>query len=470
MEETKYIVTITGDRIEDLYKLSSEYKGDSIITETVLTFKLNSENLEKLKQELENNPYAYIIASSKYIEPKSDEPRDFKEVLADINKNDRFSDSDIDISDSNFFRSYMNLQEIDSSLNFYNTLYNDFTSIEKLPEKTHEGRECSLFRINKTDTDKTGLYITGGIHGNEWIPPEAVIYFIKCICFAFKNNDAVTLGKNKYSKEIVKTIIEKIDFYIFPLVNPDGRNLSQNRNEGDSMIGRKNRRFSSKKCYGVDINRNFDFVWNYEKYFSPVSSTGYISKEICHENYIGPYSFSEPETRNLASVIHKNYAGIEFYLDIHSKITKNNLVLYSWGHSATQSDYPALNFNNSGFWKLYGDRYYGEYVKIDDFEFRKKIAKEMAFAASKTHGFKKNYLACTTNEMYIMSGSSRDYMESLNFKNENFKNVHSFIIEASENEFNPSIVRRKNMISEITSSIMEICVQILKHKKYFADL
>ncbi|MBL0107267.1 MAG: hypothetical protein IPP52_08285 [Ignavibacteria bacterium] len=129
-------------------------------------------------------------------------------------------------------------------------------------------------------------FITGGVHGNEWIPPEALIYFIKSLCDAFKNNKDLVIGKNTYPKETINKILERIEFYIYPLVNPDGRYQSQTRTNSDSMIGRKNRRPISKKYFGVDINRNFDFLWDYEKYFSRKAETYNLSKNISSDNYI----------------------------------------------------------------------------------------------------------------------------------------------------------------------------------------
>ncbi|MBL0107266.1 MAG: hypothetical protein IPP52_08280 [Ignavibacteria bacterium] len=78
---------------------------------------------------------------------------------------------------------------------------------------------------------------------------------------------------------------------------------------------------------------------------------------------MGPYPFSEPETRNVTKLINDSSSNIKYYLDIHSKVTQDNLVLYSWGHSASQSDYSIMNFRNSYYWGQFGDRYFGEYVQ-----------------------------------------------------------------------------------------------------------
>ena len=67
----------------------------------------------------------------------------------------------------------------------------------------------------------------------------------------------------------IRDIVEKMDIVLFPQVNPDGRHFSMARHP----MWRKNRRPAPRghgpRSIGVDLNRNFPFLWGFERYFAP---------------------------------------------------------------------------------------------------------------------------------------------------------------------------------------------------------
>ena len=88
--------------------------------------------------------------------------------------------------------------------------------------------------------------------------------------------------------------------YFAPCVNPDGRHYSQTSHP----LWRRNRNPSESggnpNCLGVDINRNYDFLWDFHKHFSPKSKV-YTSSNPCESRsgLQGICLFSEPETQNV---------------------------------------------------------------------------------------------------------------------------------------------------------------------------
>ena len=98
--------------------------------------------------------------------------------------------------------------------------------------------------------------------------------------------------------------METLDVVVFPQVNPDGRHFSMER----YSWWRKNRRPAPKgrgsKGIGVDINRNFPFLWRFDRHFAP-NTVGSSFKPTDYESYVGPRPASEPETaeRDLGSSI-----------------------------------------------------------------------------------------------------------------------------------------------------------------------
>uniref|UniRef100_A0A0R3RLT6 Peptidase_M14 domain-containing protein n=1 Tax=Elaeophora elaphi TaxID=1147741 RepID=A0A0R3RLT6_9BILA len=98
--------------------------------------------------------------------------------------------------------------------------------------------------------------------------------------------------------------LNKLNFYILPILNPDGfvfsrtsksdliRHWRKNRapeNCTGSILFRKN-----LCCEGVDLNRNYDF--DFQQAFYPFNNS-------CSDEYQGPFPFSEPESRAIRDFI-----------------------------------------------------------------------------------------------------------------------------------------------------------------------
>ena len=79
-----------------------------------------------------------------------------------------------------------------------------------------------------------------------------------------------------------KSILDSFDFYIFPVVNPDGFVYTQTVDR----LWRKNRQNNTNApqqdiCVGRDINRNWPWQWNV---------TNGASDDPCRETYRGKNS------------------------------------------------------------------------------------------------------------------------------------------------------------------------------------
>ena len=119
-------------------------------------------------------------------------------------------------------------------------------------------------------------------------------------------------------------LVNNREMYFIPCVNPDGYEYNRQTNPSGGGMWRKNRRINGDGSYGVDLNRNFGYMWGYDNSgSSPTPSS---------ETYRGPSAFSEPEAvavRDLA--IQKNY-GTHF--NMHSY---QNAFLYPWGYINQQT-------------------------------------------------------------------------------------------------------------------------------------
>jgi murein tripeptide amidase MpaA len=103
--------------------------------------------------------------------------------------------------------------------------------------QSYEGRDMFALKITRDaaadHTNKPDVLITGCHHAREWISVEAPIYF------------ANQLVNNYASDDFVRQMLDHLQIWIVPIVNPDGLAFSQSAppgvNDGTRMW-RKNRR------------------------------------------------------------------------------------------------------------------------------------------------------------------------------------------------------------------------------------
>ncbi|POS74929.1 carboxypeptidase A4 [Diaporthe helianthi] len=166
---------------------------------------------------------------------------------------------------------------------------------------------------------KPAVVFHGNVHAREWITSKTTQYIAYTLLTQYGSNAAVT------------AVVDKFDFYIAPVVNPDGFVYTQTTDR----LWRKNRQtVSGNSCVGRDINRNWPYQW---------SATGGASTNPCSETYKGLAASDAPETRALVSQIQQLKAsnGISLYIDFHSY---GQYILWAYGYNcaATADNNAAL--------------------------------------------------------------------------------------------------------------------------------
>ncbi|NIS17591.1 MAG: hypothetical protein GWN96_15495 [candidate division Zixibacteria bacterium] len=260
---------------------------------------------------------------------------------------------------------YLNIEETITKLEILETQFPDLCEILTLPEQTFENRDVLALRV-KTDTTKTkhGILIVAGLHAREWGATDIVIFFIEEILNAFSASSDLVLGNKTYTAAEIQSIVDKLDIFIVPVANPDGKHFSfqdGNDEQGEPKFEwRKNRRVNdNSECRGVDLNRNFDFLWDlntmhpeslFENDPNMCQGVTVASEDPCSIVYHGRRMFSEPETRNILSLLN-TYPHIRFFIDVHGT---EGLVLMPWGHEQIQNTDPYMNFLNDTYDGLRG--------------------------------------------------------------------------------------------------------------------
>ncbi|KAL1865043.1 hypothetical protein Daus18300_007390 [Diaporthe australafricana] len=166
---------------------------------------------------------------------------------------------------------------------------------------------------------KPAVVFHGNVHAREWITSKTTEYIAYTLLTQYGSTAAIT------------AVVDKFDFYITPVVNPDGFVYSQTTDR----LWRKNRQtVSGNTCVGRDINRNWPYQW---------SVTGGASTNPCSETYKGQAAGDAPENQGLVTQIQQLKAsrGISLYIDFHSY---GQYILWAYGYNcaATAENNAAL--------------------------------------------------------------------------------------------------------------------------------
>ncbi len=114
------------------------------------------------------------------------------------------------------FNHYYDWKEVEEALRKLEKTYPKFLKLRSIG-KSYQGREMWYMTINNPDTgsemQKCAMYMDANIHGNEVQGGEIGIYTIWYLMENYNYNDTI------------KKLVDERVFYIFPSVNPDGRDL-----------------------------------------------------------------------------------------------------------------------------------------------------------------------------------------------------------------------------------------------------
>ncbi len=342
---------------------------------------------------------------------------------------------------------YMSVSAISDAIDHIATTYPAITQVIALPETSVEARPIRAFKIaNGGGSNRTGVLFLGGTHARELINPETVMSFSLRLCDAYTNNTGLTFGPKSYTAQTVQLAVNALDIFMLPLVNPDGRHFCLM--PGGDAMWRKNRALNPGfACRGVDLNRNYDFLWS--------SGIG-TSSNSCSLIYKGPNAFSEPETRNVRWMI-DNFPNIACLIDIHSY---SELVLYPWGDDQDQTTDPNQNFQNPAFDGQRGviGSGYKEYIPPGDLQAYVALAERIRDGIKAVRG--RVYTAQESTSLYPTSATSHDYAYARHFVDTGKRRILGLTIETAR-EFQPADAEKNGVISETSAGLMECLLETL---------
>jgi hypothetical protein len=154
------------------------------------------------------------------------------------------------------------------------------------------------------DGSRTGVMAYAQEHAREWVPPLVTV------------ETAERLLRNYATDPATRRLLNNLDIFIVPSVNPDGGHYSfydftqQRKNmfnycppDGPSDPAARNQ-------WGVDVNRNYPTGSLFDGYFG-------ASTSCTSGTFAGPFELSEPESRNVLSVPER-FPNVRFSMNLHS--------------------------------------------------------------------------------------------------------------------------------------------------------
>jgi carboxypeptidase T len=354
---------------------------------------------------------------------------------------------------------YLTPDEGESALTTLAAAYPSLASVAPLREQTWEGRISHVLRLRAgSQAQRVGVLITGSMHAREWGGSDICVAFATNLLKSYTSGAPLKYGNKLFTAAQVKAMLEKLELFVFADVNPDGKNYSQSADPASGQTQgfwwRKNRNPNTGLpggAKGVDINRNFDFLWS--------SGIG-TSSDPRSFTYRGQRAFSEPECRNVRDVLDA-YPHIGYYVDVHSF---GELILFSWGDDENQSSDPNQSFLNPTFDSVrgvVGDAAYKEFIPAEDQATLAGVAQNMNAALRAVRG--KSYTVEQAVGLYPTSATSDDYAFHRHRVNSALGKVYGFTIEFGQ-QFVPPYAEMRKIMADVAAAITELCHRVSEHE------
>lgn len=207
---------------------------------------------------------------------------------------------------------FLSLPEIYADIHLMSQLYPQLISdtISISNSTTMNGNKIYYVKLESPEhpsIQKPQILLTALTHAREPAGMQQLIYLMWYLLENYDTNPEI------------KFLVDHLDFYFVPCVNPDGYTFNTNGYPNGGGMWRKNRRNNGNNTWGVDLNRNYGYQWGYDDIGSSVNGND--------ETYRGSAAFSEMETQQIKLLCETH----QFSLAINNHCY-GNMLIYPWGH------------------------------------------------------------------------------------------------------------------------------------------
>ncbi len=215
---------------------------------------------------------------------------------------------------------YHSIPEMETELFWIAETYPQITKLVSIG-KSWQGRDIWAMKISDNpqveEEGEPEVYFNSNHHAREWLTIEIALYTMRYLTNFYGTNATIT------------NIVNTRQIWIIPTANPDGRVYdSVGDNPATHSVQpygwRRNARDNDNSgtfnppADGVDLNRNYGFLWG---------AAGATS-DTTYDTYGGPSPFSEPESAAIRDFARQHE--FVFAISFH---TYSQLILYPWGWS-----------------------------------------------------------------------------------------------------------------------------------------
>jgi len=241
---------------------------------------------------------------------------------------------------------YYTYQEMTDLLKKIQNQNKDIMKLESYG-KTYENRDIWFVKLSENvdiDENEPGVLLLGGLHGDEKISSEILIFFIEYMIENYgkgkidndqdgainedpidgKDNDQDGKIDEDPDEDRVRQAIDNTQIYILPMINPDGFEADNRKN------------CNPDPRHGININRNFGYDWKYYELFPKIFANRWTDTETSG-NYRGPEPYSENETKAVKKVAESFTVNLS--LSYHSGA---EVVFYPWYHTTAKTPHEEL--------------------------------------------------------------------------------------------------------------------------------
>jgi murein tripeptide amidase MpaA len=207
---------------------------------------------------------------------------------------------------------YHTYAELQTALTNLETTYPTLADLSTMGQ-SGQGRNIYVLKISDNvtvDENEPEVLYMGNHHARELMTVDIPLMFAEYLLAHYGTDPDVT------------AMVDSREIFIAPMVNPDGQYyVQQNHSDPNSdNWWRKNRRRNYDASYGVDLNRNYGYLWGYDNSGSSPTPSSPI--------YRGASAFSEYETQAIRNFCAGRH--ITLGLSFHSY---GELFLFPWDYA-----------------------------------------------------------------------------------------------------------------------------------------
>jgi len=236
---------------------------------------------------------------------------------------------------------YYTYAQVVEKLDSMRLQYPNLITVKQNLGTTHESRTVWAVKISDNPdiseaSTEAPVYFDALHHAREPQAMASVMYFMYWLLENYGTNPEATY------------LVNNREIFFVPVANPDGYVYNQTTNPGGGGFWRKNRR-NNGSCYGVDLNRNYNYGWGLNSGSSP---------DPCSDTYRGPSAASEPETQAIKNFVLQIRPEIGF--SVHSVAGR---YLNPYGYTDTAISYEIYSEFSSDF-ASYNNYTYGTVIEM----------------------------------------------------------------------------------------------------------